>query len=51
VEGRELANFAGKAPENLLQTEIFARVSPTEKLQLVRAYQSAGEIVAVTGTA
>jgi Ca2+-transporting ATPase len=32
-----------------LQTEIFARVSPTEKLQLVRAYQNAGAIVAVTG--
>ena len=49
VEGRELANFTGKAQEDLLQTEIFARVSPTEKLQLVRAYQSAGNIVAVTG--
>ena len=49
VEGRELADFAGQEQANLLQTEIFARVSPTEKLQLVRAYQSAGEIVAVTG--
>ena len=46
VEGRDLA---GEAHARLLQTEIFARVSPTEKLQLVRAYQTAGEIVAVTG--
>ena len=49
VEGRELAQFAGQDQADLLQTEIFARVSPAEKLQLVRAYQSAGEIVAVTG--
>ncbi len=28
---------------------IFARVSPAEKLDLVRAYQAAGEIVAMTG--
>ena len=39
----------GRHNAQLLQTEIFARVSPTEKLQLVRAYQTAGEIVAVTG--
>ena len=49
VEGRELADFAGQDQADLLKTEIFARVSPAEKLQLVRAYQSAGEIVAVTG--
>jgi Ca2+-transporting ATPase len=49
VEGRDLADLAGEGQAQLLQTEIFARVSPTEKLQLVRAYQSAGEIVAVTG--
>ena len=49
VEGRDLADLAGEEQARLLQTEIFARVSPTEKLQLVRAYQSVGEIVAVTG--
>ena len=49
IEGRDLADFTGEANVRLLQTEIFARVSPTEKLQLVRAYQVAGEIVAVTG--
>ena len=49
VEGRDLADLAGEANARLLQTDIFARVSPIEKLQLVRAYQTAGEIVAVTG--
>jgi Ca2+-transporting ATPase len=49
VEGRELTNLAGRANAQFLQTEIFARVTPAEKLQLVRAYQAAGEIVAVTG--
>ena len=33
----------------LSDVDIFARVSPAEKLALVRAYQAAGEIVAMTG--
>ena len=33
----------------LFEVDIFARVSPEEKLALVRAYQDAGEIVAMTG--
>jgi Ca2+-transporting ATPase len=33
----------------LFDVGIFARVSPSEKLALVRAYQTAGEIVAMTG--
>ena len=49
VEGRELTCYDGKVSEQFLQAEIFARVSPTEKLDLVRSYQAAGEIVAVTG--
>lgn len=49
VEGRELAALAERDQADLLKTEIFARVSPAEKLQLVRAFQSAGEVVAVTG--
>ena len=49
IKGRDLAHLAEASPELLLQTDIFARVSPDEKLQLVRAYQAAGEIVAVTG--
>lgn len=49
VEGRDLADLAKEESPRLLQREIFARMSPTEKLQLVRAYQAAGEIVTVTG--
>jgi Ca2+-transporting ATPase len=46
IEGRDLPDEPGAQH---LQAEIFARVSPSEKLQLVRAFQAAGEIVAVTG--
>jgi len=49
VEGHELTSRDGKVSGQFLQAEIFARVSPTEKLDLVRSYQAAGEIVAVTG--
>ena len=50
VEGRELSSGVadGKNGE-LFDADIFARVSPAEKLELVRAYQAAGEIVAMTG--
>ncbi len=40
--------IAGKHAD-LVEIGIFARVSPTEKLALVRAYQAAGEVVAMTG--
>jgi P-type Ca2+ transporter type 2C len=49
VEGHELVSLDGKVSEQFLQAQIFARVSPTEKLDLVRSYQASGEIVAVTG--
>ena len=52
VEGRQLGALAnGGTGDNgdLLKAGIFARVSPAEKLDLVRAYQAAGEIVAMTG--
>ncbi len=49
LEGHELARLAGGERGELFKIGIFARVSPAEKLELVRAYQSAGEIVAVTG--
>jgi P-type Ca2+ transporter type 2C len=49
VEGHKLISVDGKVSAQFLQNEIFARVSPTEKLNLVRSYQAAGEIVAVTG--
>ncbi|WP_457107415.1 cation-translocating P-type ATPase [Methylobacterium sp. P5_C11] len=37
------------APGALADVAVFARVSPAEKLSLVRAYQAQGEIVAMTG--
>ncbi|HEY1364472.1 MAG TPA: cation-transporting P-type ATPase [Xanthobacteraceae bacterium] len=48
VEGRALARILGD-PAELLKVGIFARVSPSEKLDLVRAYQQAGAVVAMTG--
>jgi Ca2+-transporting ATPase len=49
LEGRELARLAGRNNDEIFQTGIFARVSPAEKLQIVRAFQSEGQIVAMTG--
>jgi len=46
IEGRDLPDEPGARH---LEVDIFARVSPGEKLRLVRAFQAAGEIVAVTG--
>jgi Ca2+-transporting ATPase len=49
VEGSELSRLVGGEDGELFKVGIFARVSPAEKLELVRAYQAAGEIVAMTG--
>jgi P-type Ca2+ transporter type 2C len=49
VEGTQVARVANGKGRELFDVGIFARVSPTEKLDLVRAYQAAGEIVAMTG--
>lgn len=49
VEGRQLAEIAKDKNIKLFDVGIFARVSPAEKLELVRAYQSNGEVVAMTG--
>jgi len=49
VEGAQVAQMTGGKGGALFDVGIFARVSPSEKLELVRAYQSAGEIVAMTG--
>jgi len=49
VEGKEVERLAKGNNSDLFRVGIFARVSPAEKLDLVRAYQAAGEIVAMTG--
>jgi Ca2+-transporting ATPase len=49
LEGKQVEGFFQDHNHDLFKVGIFARVSPTEKLELVRAYQAAGEIVAMTG--
>ncbi|MCR4281672.1 MAG: cation-transporting P-type ATPase, partial [Bauldia sp.] len=49
AEGSDLARLEHGKDGELFKVGIFARVSPAEKLTLVRAYQAAGEIVAMTG--
>jgi Ca2+-transporting ATPase len=52
VEGRELTALAALGERErvrVLAAQVFARVTPAQKLELVRLYQSAGEVVAMTG--
>ncbi|MFP3868644.1 MAG: cation-translocating P-type ATPase [Desulfobacteraceae bacterium] len=52
IEGRNLKNpeqLSDAERQNYLQTHIFARVSPEQKLELVDLYQKNGDIVAMTG--
>jgi P-type Ca2+ transporter type 2C len=49
VEGKKIAQVIKAGQPALRDVGIFARVNPDEKLALVRAYQAAGEIVAMTG--
>ncbi len=49
IEGRHVSELVGAHDQELFNIGIFARVSPAEKLDLVRAYQAAGDIVAMTG--
>jgi Ca2+-transporting ATPase len=52
VEGRELETLEALGEHErrrVLATPVFARVTPAQKLDLVRLYQSAGEVVAMTG--
>ena len=49
VEGKNIAQVIKAGQPALRDVGIFARVNPDEKLALVRAYQAAGEIVAMTG--
>jgi magnesium-transporting ATPase (P-type) len=50
VSGRDLEKISDiELPEVAVHTAVFARVSPEQKLRLVRALQSRGHIVAMTG--
>ncbi len=50
VTGRDLEHTADEAlPEVAERTDVFARVAPEHKLRLVRALQSRGQVVAMTG--
>jgi Ca2+-transporting ATPase len=49
VEGRHVEKAIAGKHADLMDVGIFARVSPAEKLALVRAYQAAGDVVAMTG--
>jgi len=49
LEGKELERLAKDDNGDLFRVGIFARVNPEEKLDLVRAYQAAGQVVAMTG--
>ena len=52
IHGRDLARPDELSPEErkrVLNTSIFARVSPEQKLHLMQVYQGEGEVVAMTG--
>jgi Ca2+-transporting ATPase len=52
IEGRELQALVAlgeQERQRVLAAQVFARVTPAQKLDLVRLYQSAGEVVAMTG--
>ena len=50
LTGRDLAELDDKAlAAAVIRVDVFARVEPEQKLRLVRALQSQGEVVAMTG--
>ncbi len=48
IEGHELASMDANG-SSMRDARVFARVSPEEKLSLVKAFQQSGEVVAMTG--
>ena len=52
IEGRELEALGALSQlerQRVLAAQVFARVTPAQKLDLVKLYKSAGEVVAMTG--
>jgi Ca2+-transporting ATPase len=50
IDSAELAEYVRERRwEDLRRTAVFARVSPEDKLSIVRALKAAGEVVAMTG--
>jgi Ca2+-transporting ATPase len=50
LTGNEISRMSDEEVKNALkETFVFARVTPEDKLRLVRLYRESGEIVAVTG--
>jgi Ca2+-transporting ATPase len=49
IEADQLHKLLEKNPQDLKKVDVIARAVPSQKLDLVRALQSIGEIVAVTG--
>lgn len=50
ITGAELANLTDEQLyENIGKYRVYARVSPSDKIRIVKAWQQAGEIVAMTG--
>lgn len=49
LAGRDLDEINEDEREEIMRTDVFARVSPETKLTLVSAFQKAGHVVAMTG--
>lgn len=50
ITGEELSKMSDqRLNETIMQYSVFARVSPEHKVRIVKAYQSRGEVVAMTG--